>query len=98
MLGHEAFLASDGEEAFRIYVRKDIDAVITDIEMPRVDGLEFIESLLSLYPEAKIIAASAGGPDLLHAARRAGAYPLLAKPVGPEELGKALEEIGFGGA
>ena len=96
LMGHEAHLASDGEGAFRKYLRKDIEVVITDIEMPRVDGLEFIEALLGLYPEAKIIAVSAGGPDRLHAARRAGATVLLSKPVAPEELGKALAQAGLG--
>ena len=94
-LGHEVHLASDGEEAFKKYLRKDIELVITDIEMPRVDGLEFIEALQALYPDAKIIAVSAGGPDRLHAAKRAGADVLLSKPVGPEALGNALVEAGF---
>jgi two-component system chemotaxis response regulator CheY len=98
LMGHEVHLASDGEEAFKKYLRKDIDLVITDIEMPRVDGLEFIEALLGLYPDAKIIAASAGGPDRLHAAKRAGATVLLSKPVGPEQMGKAFEQAGFGSA
>ena len=95
LLGHEVHLASDGEEAFRKYLRKEIEVVITDLEMPGVGGLEFIESLLALYAEAKIIAVSAEGPDRLHAARRAGAMVLLSKPIGPEELGKALAEVGI---
>jgi len=96
LLGHEVHVASDGEEAFRKYLRKDIDLVITDLEMPRVGGLEFIESLLALYPQAKIIAVSGKGPDQLHAARRAGASALISKPVSPEAVGKALAEVGFG--
>ena len=95
-MGHEVHLASDGEEAYKKYLRHEIEVVITDLEMPGVGGLEFIESLLGLYSEAKIIAVSAGGPDRLHAARRAGATVLLSKPIGPEELGKALAEVGFG--
>ncbi len=95
LLGHEPHIASDGEEAYRKYLRKDIDVVITDLEMPGVGGLEFIESLLGLYPEAKIIAVSGEGPDGLHAARRAGAIVLISKPIGPEELGKALAEAGL---
>ncbi len=94
-LGHEVHLASDGEEAFRKFLRKDIELVITDIEMPRVDGLEFIEALIGLYPDTKIIAVSAGGPDRLRAAERAGATVLVSKPVGPEQLGKALTTVGF---
>jgi CheY-like chemotaxis protein len=96
LLGHEVYLASEGEEAYKKYLRHEIEVVITDLEMPGVGGLEFIESLLGLYSEAKIIAVSAGGPDRLHAARRAGATVLLSKPIGPEELGKALAEVGFG--
>ena len=98
LLGHEVHLASDGEEAFRRYLRKDIKVVITDLEMPGVGGLEFIEALLGLYPEAEIIAVSAGGPDRLHAARRAGATGLISKPVGPDELSRALEEADLGSA
>ena len=97
LLGHEPHLASDGEEAYRKYLRKEIDVVITDLEMPGVGGLEFIESLLGVYPDAKIIAVSREGPDRLHAARRAGALMLISKPIGPEELGKALEGVGLGG-
>ena len=93
---YEVHLAGDGEEAFRKYLRKEIEVVITDIAMPRVDGLEFIEALVALYPEAKIIAVSATGPDQLHAAKRAGATVLLSKPFGPEQLDKALAELGVG--
>jgi CheY-like chemotaxis protein len=93
---HEIHLAGDGEEAFKKYLRKEIEVVITDIAMPRVDGLEFIESLLALYPDAKIIAVSARGPDQLLAAKRAGATVLLSKPFGPEQLESALAEVGVG--
>ena len=96
LLGHEVYLASEGEEAYKKYLRHEIEVVITDLEMPGVGGLEFIESLIGLYAEAKIIAVSAEGPDRLHAARRAGATVLLSKPLGPQELGKALAEVGFG--
>ena len=95
-LGHEVHLASDGEEAFKKFLRKDIELVITDIEMPRVDGLEFIAALVGLYPDTKIIAVSAGGPDRLRAAERAGASVLISKPVGPEQLGRAFAELGLG--
>lgn len=91
LMGHGVHLASDVEEAYKKYLRKDIEVVITDLEMPRADGLEFIQALQGLYPVAKIIAVSAGGPDRLHAAKRAGASVVISKPVGPDELGKALE-------
>ena len=66
--------------------------------MPRADGLEFIQALQGLAPGAKISAVSAGGPDRLHAAKRAGASAVISKPIGPDELGRALEELGIGQA
>ena len=43
--GHEVFVASDGEQAFKAFLRKRIDVVVTDLHMPCGDGLEFIEAL-----------------------------------------------------
>ena len=100
-LGHEVHLASDGEEAFKKYLRKDIEVVITDLEMPRVDGVEFIEALQALYPDTKIIAVSGEGPDRLHAAKRGGCHraaqqanPLRSAGQGPRK-GRPRPSIGL---
>jgi CheY-like chemotaxis protein len=37
--GHEVYLASDGEEAFKIHLRQGVQVVVTDLHMPGVDGL-----------------------------------------------------------
>lgn len=84
--GHEVHLAREGEDAFKIYLRKDIQVVITDVQMPNVDGLELIEALLSMFPGAAIIAISGKGPAVLRAAVKMGALNAFSKPVDPEEL------------
>ena len=63
--GHEVHVARDGEHAFKTYLRRDIQVVVTDLQMPNVDGLELIEALLSMFPDAAIIAVSGKGPSLL---------------------------------
>ncbi len=88
--GHEVYVASDGEQAFKTYLRKSIEIVITDLHMPQVDGLEFIEALRTIYPEARIIAVSGKGQILLDEAKRMGAFMAFSKPVDPDELVKAL--------
>lgn len=40
--GHRIFLVTDGEEAFAIFEKENIDLILTDIMMPRVSGVEFI--------------------------------------------------------
>ena len=89
--GHEVHLAEDGEQAFKTYLRQNIELVITDLDMPRVDGLEFIEALRGLYPEARIIALSGKDQTVLDEAKRMGAFMALSKPIDPHELVEALE-------
>ena len=90
--GHDVYFAADGEHAFKSYLKNGIEIIITDLNMPHVDGLEFIEAVRALFPEAVIIAVSGKGPDQLDAAKSAGARVALSKPIDPEELLKAIAE------
>ena len=89
-MGHEVHFASDGEEAFKTYLKNSIEIIITDLNMPHVDGLEFIGAVRALLPEPVIITVSGKGADLLDAALRAGARAALSKPVDPWELLEAI--------
>jgi len=89
-MGHEVYFASDGEQAFKTYMRMSIDVVVTDLLMPHVDGLEFIDELKTLFPEAPVIAVSGKGPELLAEAKKKGACATLSKPVDPDKLRKAI--------
>ena len=46
-MGHEVYFASDGEQAFKTYVRMSIDVVVTDLLMPHVDGRRSASPLTS---------------------------------------------------
>ena len=89
-MGHEVYFASDGEQAFKTYMKMSIDIVVTDLLMPNVDGLEFIVALRTLFSDAPIIAVSSKGPELLAAAENKGACVALSKPVDPQELLEAI--------
>ncbi len=89
-MGHEVYFASDGEQAFKTYMRMSIDVVVTDLLMPNVDGLEFIVALRTLFSDAPVIAVSGKGPELLAAAENKGACLALSKPVDPHELIEAI--------
>ena len=91
-MGHEVYFASDGEEAFKTYLKNNIEIIITDLNMPHVDGLEFIETVRALFSRAAIIAVSGKGPELLAEAERKGAFAALSKPIDPQELRKAMAE------
>ena len=96
--GHDVYLISDDEEALKSRLKMSIDVVVTDLQMPKVHGLELITMLRTLYPEAGIIAVSATGSDQLDMAEAVGANVTLSKPVDPDELveavAKAVSEAG----
>jgi DNA-binding NtrC family response regulator len=90
--GHEIFLASNGEDALKLYLRNPIEVVVTDIAMPRGDGVELITSLKGLDPSAAIIAVSGQRPHRLDIAQLAGAKKILVKPIEKDGLIDAVEE------
>ena len=90
--GHEVYVANNGEDALRLYLRHPIDVVVTDIQMARGDGLELITALKGLYPEASIVAISGQSLHHLQIAQMAGARSILAKPISREKLVKVVEE------
>jgi CheY-like chemotaxis protein len=93
--------------------RHAADVVITDIIMPRVNGVDAIERIVREFPKVRIVAISGGGnfdvtgyqpaaittTAYLAAAKRAGAHFILTKPFETRELIDAVEQvIGAGGA
>lgn len=88
--GHETVQAKDGEEGLRLYLNGLIDVVVTDLQMPRLNGLELIASLRQTTAPPTIIALSGAGYAALRTAHVAGADATLTKPVDPEELLAAI--------
>lgn len=90
MQGHVVAAAGDGRAGMRHLAENAVDLVITDIVMPRQDGIETIMALRRLHPDVKIVAISAGvgldRGDYLSMARKLGAHCTLAKPFSPAAL------------
>lgn len=78
-LGHEVQHVLDGAEALRL--ADNVDLLLLDLEMPRMDGFAVLDSLQSLAMAPLVIVITAHG-DMSKAVRamRAGAYDFIAKP------------------
>lgn len=90
--------AKDGQEALRMIEEGFMpNVVITDLIMPRTEGLEVIMSLRKQYPAIRLIAISGGGrskaADFLQMAAKLGADAVLPKPVEIAELEKTILEL-----
>jgi two-component system nitrogen regulation response regulator NtrX len=73
--------ASDGDEGLRKFKEKAFDAVLCDIKMPKLDGLEFLEKAVAHNPDVPIVMVSGhGNIDTAVEAVRKGAYDYISKP------------------
>jgi two-component system response regulator FlrC len=85
--GHTCTLARDGQEALDLLRGDGFDLVITDLRMPRVDGLELLERLAASAPRTPALVITAHGTvDTAVESMKRGAVEFLQKPFGPEVL------------
>lgn len=85
--GYPVIEAEDGVAALEQLAKHPCELVITDMNMPRMDGMELIQSIRRDYPDMYVILITAfGTPDTEKQARRIGANDYLAKPFDFEEL------------
>ena len=93
-LGHQAEFIGQGEAATERIAQGDFNAVLMDMVLPGIDGIEAIKRIRSLSPplgRIPIIGVSGRGDDEA-ASRAAGADAFLLKPVSPRALATALLE------
>ncbi len=93
--GHKnVTLAQDGLEAARLLDKDTFDIVITDIKMPRMDGIELIQHTKAHAPMADIIVTTGHTADYRFTdIIQAGAVEYLAKPFTKDELEAKLNRI-----
>ena len=85
--GHEVVCAGDGQEAFSRFQSDPVDLVISDIKMPRIDGLELLRRVKEQRSSLPVIMVTAyASPEDAIAAMKAGAYDYLTKPFKLEEI------------
>jgi DNA-binding NtrC family response regulator len=79
--GYKVDEAADGAEGFKMFKEKQYDAILCDIKMPKMDGLEFLEKAKETNPDIPIIMVSGhGNIDTAVDAVKKGAYDYISKP------------------
>ena len=85
--GHEVLCAPDGQEALSRFQDNPVDLVITDIKMPRMDGLDLLRKMKEQRPNLPVIMVTAyASPEDAISAMKSGAYDYLTKPFKLEEI------------
>jgi CheY-like chemotaxis protein len=94
--GHGVSVAADGLEALELASERAFDLVVTDVEMPNMDGVTLAEALIERDPRQRIILMSAIADELSRAgAMVRGNVRILSKPVTLEMIrGEVTELLG----
>ncbi len=88
----DAVICTSADAALRKLQAEEFDCILTDLNMPGVNGIEFCEKAHSLRPEIPVVVMTAfGSLESAIAAIRAGAYDFVTKPIELDILALALQ-------
>ncbi len=93
---NHVYEASNGQEALDLIKVFDIDLLLTDINMPVLNGLELIKSIQKnpeLKPMKIVVVSTEGSRDVVVEALKSGASGYLKKPFSPEEAMELMDEL-----
>ncbi len=92
--GYEVYAAKDGEEGLSIFKSVLPPVVITDLRLPKLNGIDILTSILSISPACKVILITAFATvETAVTALKIGAYDYLTKPFSPDKLLSILRNI-----
>ncbi|MGD0914991.1 MAG: sigma-54 dependent transcriptional regulator [Thermodesulfobacteriota bacterium] len=90
--GYAIRLASNGKGALHLFRQAAADLVITDLVMPKMDGIELLEAVKALKPETEVIVISAQGTiEKAVQAMKLGAFEFIEKPINPRVISLVVE-------
>ena len=94
--GFEVYTASDGVEGLGVLADADPDLIITDVNMPRMDGFGLIEGVRGSLEYASVpilVLTTESGADLKARARKAGATGWIVKPFEDAQLVSIIDKV-----
>ena len=92
--GHEVTPCADGEEGLAAIATLDFDVVLTDLRLPRADGLDILAEVQNRGGRARVIIMTAfASTESAVKALRMGAYDYVTKPFQPDEILTILGHI-----
>jgi two-component system response regulator AtoC len=91
--GYEVATASDGLEALKVLKSGDVNVVVTDLKMPRLDGMGLLDRVIHEYPATPVIIITAHGTVATAVdALKKGAFDYITKPFEQDELKRVIHK------
>lgn len=92
--GYKVSTSADGEEAHGIIEQEHPDIVITDLKMPKIDGLTLLKKAKEISPDTTVILVTAyGSIENAVSAMREGAFDYITKPIIDSEIKIIIQRV-----
>ncbi|OQY25596.1 MAG: two-component system response regulator [Desulfobacteraceae bacterium 4572_35.2] len=92
----EILEASDGQEALNLLENENVDLILSDINMPNMDGIEFLRQKREIDGIKNIpvvMITTEGGADIIGEAKELGAAGSIKKPFTPDKINEVISGI-----
>jgi len=90
--GYDVDTAEDGQQAIKKADERRFDVVLTDLKLPRMDGIEVLSKLKEMDPAQEVIMMTAFGTiETAVSAMKLGAFDFLTKPFDPDHVSLLLK-------
>jgi len=94
LYGYEVYMAIEGEDALDVMKERDINAVVSDIRMPGMDGFYLMTEIKNNFPGVPVVLMTGFSPDdARDLAFSKGAAAFVAKPFRIRELSDILDKL-----
>ncbi len=91
---YKVLQAEDGFDALKFLNHEDVDIVLTDVNMPNIDGLEFLGIIRQERPDLPVILMTGySDKELILSALKAGADDFITKPISVLQLTTTVEKV-----
>ncbi len=92
--GYRVDSVANGREALDFLQRQNVQVVISDLQMPEMNGMSFLRELNRHYPSTQVIMVTAhGGVESYLEAIHLGAYEYINKPIRLDELRIVMDKM-----
>ena len=92
--GYKVSTSDNGEDAYGVIERESPDVVISDLKMPKIDGLALLKKIKTTHPDTAVILITAyGSIENAVAAMREGAFDYITKPIIDNEIKIIIQRV-----
>lgn len=92
----EILEAGDGQEALNLLENEKVDLILSDINMPNMDGIEFLRQkreIDAIKGIPVVMITTEGGADIIGEAKELGAAGNIKKPFTPDKINEVISSI-----